>query len=102
MAGPWFDAAEDAFSIRFSYGWDSELARMNENKKGKPFAFPDSFVLIVGCVRVYFHLPSRQTEGLIMTTGKSLPNHPGYGHLCKRTNGWMLTSPVVSGQMMGW
>lgn len=76
--------------ILFSYGfldtWDSELARMNENKKGKPFTFPGSFILAVGHIRVYFHLPYRQTGGTIKATGKSLPSHPSYGHMCKRIN----------------
>ena len=56
---------------------------MNENKKGKPFTFPGSFILAVGHMRACFHLPYRQTEGIIKATGKSLPNHPGYGHMCK-------------------
>ncbi len=27
-----------------------------------------------------------KTEGLIKATGKSLPSHPSYGHICKRIN----------------
>lgn len=48
---------------------------MNENKKGKSYSHPDSFVLVVivvvivvGYIRVYFHLPYSQTEGLIKAT----------------------------------
>ena len=66
--------------------WDSELARMNENKKGRPYSFPDSFILVVGYMRTYLHLPYRQTEGIIKATGKSLQHHPSYGHICKRIN----------------
>jgi transposase len=76
--------------ILFSYGfldmWDSELDRMNESKKGRPYSFPDSFILVIGYMRAYFHLPYRQTEGIIKATGKSLPHHPSYGHICKRIN----------------
>jgi len=76
--------------ILFSYGfldeWDMVLAKMNENKKGRKFIYPESFILVIGYVRVYFHLPYRQTEGIIKATGKSLPNHPSYGHMCKRIN----------------
>ena len=59
------------------YG-DDNLDKMNENKKGKPYSFPDSFLLIIGYMRIYFHLPYRQTEGIIKaTTGKNLlPVHP--------------------------
>jgi hypothetical protein len=59
---------------------------MNENKKGKPFTFPDSFILFIGYIRYSFHLPYRQTEGIIKATGKSLPSHPSYGQICKRIN----------------
>jgi len=76
--------------ILFSYGfldeWDMVLAKMNENKKGRKFIYPESFILVIGYMRIYFHLPYRQTEGIIKATGKSLPNHPSYGHICKRIN----------------
>ena len=46
----------------------------------------NTFILVIGYMRIYFHLPYRQTEGIIKATGKSLPNHPSYGHMCKRIN----------------
>jgi len=52
--------------------WDSELDKMNENKKGKPFTFPDSFILVIGYIQTSFHLPYRQTEGIIKATEKRL------------------------------
>lgn len=65
--------------------WDSELEKMNKNKNGKPFIFPDSFILVIGYIRTSFHLPYRQTEGIIKATvGKRLPANPSYGHICKR------------------
>jgi len=77
---------EILFSYDFFDIWDSELERKNKNKKGKPFTFPDSFILVIGYIRSCFHLPYRQTEGVIKATGKSLPSHPSYGHICKRVN----------------
>src|SRR4051812_3944830 len=59
---------------------------MNKNKKGKPFEFPDSFILAIGYIRYSFRLPYRQTEGINNVTGKSLPSKPSYGHICKRIN----------------
>jgi len=74
-------------SYDFLDTWDSELERMNKNKKGKPFVFPNSFILAIGYIRYSFQLPYRQTEGIIKATGKSLPgNPPSYGHICKRIN----------------
>ena len=50
------------------------LEKMNGNKEGKKYKFPDSFILVIGHIRVYFHLPYRQTEGIIKATvGKSIP-----------------------------
>ena len=47
----------------------------------------DSFILIIGHIRVYFHLPYRQTEGIIKATiGKNLPDHPCYSQICQRVN----------------
>ncbi len=67
---------EILFSYDFLDSWDSEIKRMNENKKGKPFTFPDSFILVIGYIRYSFHLPYRQTEGIIKATGKSLTANP--------------------------
>ena len=44
---------EILFSYDFLDIWDSELERKNKNKKGKPFTFPDSFILVIGYVRIY-------------------------------------------------
>jgi len=45
---------------------------MNENKEGKnKYRYPNSFILVIGYIRVYFHLPYRQTEGIIKATGKN-------------------------------
>ncbi len=78
---------EILFSYDFLDNWDVDLARMNENKNGKKYKFPDSFVLIVGHIKVYFHLPYRQTEGIIKATvGKNLPSHPCYSQICRRIN----------------
>ena len=61
---------------------------MNKNKKGKPFVFPNSFILVIGYIRTSFRLPYRQIEGIINATGKRLllPANPSYGHICKRIN----------------
>lgn len=77
---------EILFSYDFLDTWDSELEQMNENKQGKPFLFPNSFMLAVGYIRYTFQLQYRQTEGVIRATGKSLPSKPSYGHICKRIN----------------
>ena len=77
---------EILFAYDFLDIWDDDLARMNKNKNGKKYKFPDSFILVIVYIRVYFHLPYRQTEGIIKATGKNLPDHPSYSQICRRVN----------------
>jgi hypothetical protein len=77
---------EILFSYDFLDSWGQEIEIMNRNKKGKPFVFPDSFILAIGYIRYSFQLPYRQTEGIIKATGERLPSNPNYGHICKRIN----------------
>jgi Transposase DDE domain len=40
--------------------WNKELKKnMNNGKKGEPYAYPDSFIRLLGYMRTYFHLPYR-------------------------------------------
>jgi hypothetical protein len=59
-------------------------------RNAKKYRFPDSFILIIGNIIAYFHLPYRQTEGIIKATlGKSLlpiDKKPSYSQICRRTN----------------
>lgn len=70
--------------------WDSDLKRMNENKKGKKYKFPDSFILAIGYMHMYLISFTLQTDkdrgGIIKATGKTLQDHPSYGYICKRIN----------------
>jgi IS5 family transposase len=83
---------EILFAYDFLDVWDDNLDRMNENKKGKPYSFPDSFIHIIGYMRICFHMPYRQTEGIIKATGKNLPDHPSYSQICRRVNKLDITS----------
>ncbi len=56
---------------------------MNKNKIGKPYPFSDSFLLSIGHMRIYFHLPYRQIDG-IKATGKNLTIHSSYSQVCYR------------------
>jgi len=37
-------------------------------------------------MRIYFHIPYRQTEGIIKATVKNLPIHPCYLQFCRRVS----------------
>jgi hypothetical protein len=68
--------------------WDNELsAEMNHGKVGEPYAYPDSFIQLLGYVRAYFHLPYRQTQGVVIAhANKKIPNIPHYSTISRRIN----------------
>ena len=49
--------------------WDKELKQMNKDKVGEPFHYPNTFLLLLGYAKVYFHLPYRQTKEGIAQEG---------------------------------
>lgn len=49
--------------------------------------YPDTFVQLLGYMRIYFHLPYRQTEGVIRShAGDKVPSIPDYSTINRRTN----------------
>jgi hypothetical protein len=67
--------------------WDKELEEMNKGKTGEPFHYPDTFVLMLGYAKVYFHLPYRQTEGIVKGhAGSRIPSIPDFSTINRRIN----------------
>ncbi|HSF51476.1 MAG TPA: IS5 family transposase [Nitrososphaeraceae archaeon] len=67
--------------------WDNELEEMNKGKEGRKFVYPDSFIKLLGYMRAYFHLPYRQTEGIVRAhAANTLPSIPDYSRICRRIN----------------
>jgi len=67
--------------------WYSELSQMNHGKVGEPYNYPDSFMQLLGYTRAYFHLPYRQTQGVVMAHASTkLPSIPDYSTISRRIN----------------
>ena len=67
--------------------WDKELKDMNKDKVGEPFHYPDTFLLLLGYAKVYFHLPYRQTEGIAQGHAKGkVPSIPDFTTISRRIN----------------
>ena len=81
--------------------WDIEIEDMNEKKEGRRYRYPDSLILVIGYIRVYLHLPYRQTEGIIKATGKNLPSHPSYSQINRRINNLDIDSSRSSSELDG-
>lgn len=67
-------------------GWQGELEKMNEGKEGASFRYPESFVQLLGYMRAYFHLPYRQTEGVVKAHARKVPSIPDYSTINRRVN----------------
>ena len=60
---------------------------MNKDKEGRKFVYPDSFIKLLGYMRSYFHLPYRQTEGVVREhASNTLPSIPDYSNISRRIN----------------
>ena len=81
--------------------WDIEIEDMNEKKEGRKHRYPDSLILVIDYIRVYLHLPYRQTEGIIKATGKNLPSHPIYSQINRRINNLEIDSSRSSSELDG-
>src|SRR6185437_15077893 len=67
--------------------WDLELKEMNKDKVGEPFHYPNTFLLLLGHAKAYFHLPYRQTEGITKAYAKGkVPSIPNYTRINRRIN----------------
>jgi hypothetical protein len=67
--------------------WDTELKEMYKDKVGEPFQYPNTFVLLLGYAKAYFHLPYRQTEGIAQGHAKGkVPSIPDFTTINRRIN----------------
>ena len=67
--------------------WDAELKEMNKDKVGEPFHYPNTFLLLLGYAKTYFHLPYRQTGGIAQGHAKGkVPSIPHYTTINRRIN----------------
>ena len=59
----------------------------NQDKVGEPFQYPNTFLLLLGYAKIYFHLPFRQTEGIARGHAKGkVPSIPDYTTINRRIN----------------
>ncbi|MGC2680797.1 MAG: transposase [Candidatus Nitrosopolaris sp.] len=46
----------------------------SRGKVGEPYCYPDSFIHLLGYMRAYFHLPYRQTQGVVIAHANKVAN----------------------------
>ncbi len=52
----------------------------------EPYDYPNSFIQILGYMRAYFHLPYRQTQGVVIAHANKAPYIPDYSTISSRIN----------------
>ena len=64
-----------------------ELKDMNRDNVSEPFHYPNTFLLLLGHAKAYFHIPYRQTGGIAKghAEGK-VPSIPYYSTINRRIN----------------
>ena len=60
-------------SLEFLDSWDKELKKMNREKRGRPFEYPETFIHFSALWYHFFHLPYRQLEGALRRLEKFVP-----------------------------
>ena len=71
-------------SLDFLKNWDKELEKMNFKKRGRPYKFPESFILFLAFIHVTF-LPYRQLEGFLRKTLRLHDNLQKNQKIARRT-----------------
>ena len=68
--------------------WRRELKNENRGKVGVPYRYADSFIKLMACVRLIFHLPYRQAEGFITFLSSHIDglSVPDYSTMNRRMN----------------
>ena len=64
----------------------AQLSKMNRGKVGEPYCYPEPFIQLLGYMRAYFHLPYRQTQGVVIAHAPKLRNIPHFSTINKRLN----------------
>ncbi len=79
---------EILLDLRILDKWDDELDAMNEGKEGGQYVYPEVFIQLLGCMRLLFHLPLRQTEGFMKALKRfdSRIQVPDYSTINRRVN----------------
>ncbi len=89
-------------SLDFINSWDTELERMNQGKRGRPFNYPEAFIQFAAMASIFFHLPYRQLEGFINQLSRYIPGlrSADYTTLWHRISKLDLFLPVTKWEIL--
>jgi len=79
--------------------WQAELARMNRDKVGAPYEYPDSLLDFAARLKDYAGLSSRAVEGFLLGLSTYIPNMKRCDHttICRRVNEFSKALKTLGG-----
>jgi hypothetical protein len=68
--------------------WEKELERLNKNKEGARYKYPNSLIRFCSVIKVVFHLGYRQEQGFLKSMREwiPIPDIPCYTQVQRRVN----------------
>lgn len=57
----------------FLESWERDLEELNQDKLGRRYAYPWSFIELLMLIHVIFHLPYHQLEGFLRKLSEHIP-----------------------------
>ena len=57
----------------FLESWEKDIEKLNQDKLGRRYAYPWSFIELLMLIHVIFHLPYRQLEGFLRKLSELIP-----------------------------
>jgi hypothetical protein len=93
----WFYLSAD-----FVKNWDEELKKMNKNKNGRPYRYPETFIQFSGLAYSFLHLPYRQLEGFLRALSGFVPGlrSADYTTLWQRITNLELNTPIPDNEIV--
>lgn len=76
------------FSFDFLKEWEAELEKLNKNKKGRKFKFPNSMIKCCSKIKFAFRTGWRQVSGILLSLKKwvPIPDVPRKSQISQRFN----------------
>ena len=77
---------EILFSIDFLENWNEEIEKMNEGKRGRPYDYPQSFMIFLKILHDCIQIKYRQLEGFVRALSKYIPKikAPSFSQIRRR------------------
>jgi hypothetical protein len=76
---------------------DQELFQMTLGKIGEPYCYPDSFIQLLRYMGAYFHLPYRQTQGVVIAHAVNTSKYQTHHIIVYWSHGTPLLASVCCG-----